>query len=309
VRRTAAAVLSGIQVGSLFEQQKVFDVIVWGEPDIRRNLSNVQNMKLNTADGQQVRLGDVADVSVTSAPTIIRHSSTSPFIDIGIDVEGRSLTAVARDVQTAVRSFGFPLEYHATLLNNYSTEQAANVRLMTASLAALLGIFLLMQASTRSWRLAFAVFLILPAGLVGGLVAAFLSGSSVSLISLFGLLTILGISARNGISLIQHYRHLELEEGRAFGRDLVLRGSLDRLGPTLITALATGLALLPFVFVGNVPGQEMLHPMSIIILGGLLTSTAVNLFAMPALYLGYGTRREAELDIMMPVADPSGAQD
>lgn len=309
VRRTAAAVLSGIQVGSLFEQQKVFDVVVWGEPDIRRNLSNVQNMKLFTPDGGQVRLGDVADVSITSAPTVIQHSSTSSYIDIGIDVGGRSLNAVARDVQTAVRSFGFPLEYHATLLNNYSTEQAANVRLITASLAALLGIFLLMQASTRSWRLAFAVFLILPAGLVGGLLAAFLIGSSVSLVSLFGLLTILGISARNGISLIQHYRHLELEEGQAFGRDLVLRGSLDRLGPTLITALATGLALLPFVFVGAVPGQEMLHPLAIIISGGLLTSTVVNLFAMPALYLGYGTRREAELDIMMPVTDPSGAQD
>jgi Cu/Ag efflux pump CusA len=146
---------------------------------------------------------------------------------------------------------------------------------------------------------------------VGGLLAAFLSGSAISLASLFGLLTILGISARNGIALINHYQNLELEQGEIFGRGLILRGSRDRLAPILLTALATGFALLPFVIFGAVPGLEMVHPMAIVILGGLVTSTLVNLFAVPALYMGYGASREHDLGLLpIPVADvPTGAQD
>ena len=169
-----------------------------------------------------MRLGDVASVRVVSSPTVIQHASISPYLDIAVNVSGRSLAAVARDLQGAARAHTFPLEYHAEILNDYSARQATQQGILIAGIVALLGIFLLMQAATHSWRLAFATFLILPGALVGGLLAAFLSGGAVSLASLFGLLTILGISARNGIALINRYQSLELQEGQIFGRDLPL---------------------------------------------------------------------------------------
>jgi len=131
-------------------------------------------------------------------------------------------------------------------------------------------------------------FLALPIALVGGVLAAFIGGGSISLGSLVGFLTVLGIAARNGIMLILHYQHLERHEGADFGPALILRGARERLAPILMTALATGLALIPLVVAGNVPGHEIEHPMAIVILGGLVTSTLLSLFILPALYLRFG---------------------
>jgi Cu/Ag efflux pump CusA len=143
--------------------------------------------------------------------------------------------------------------------------------------------------------MAFATLLILPASLAGGVVAASLVNGSLSIAALFGLLPVLGIAARNSIMLISHYQNLEIEEGKPFGPELVLRGSRERVAPTLMTALTTALAVLPFVVTGNIAGQEIVSPMGIVILGGLVTSTIVNLFALPALYLRFGASREPEL--------------
>jgi Cu/Ag efflux pump CusA len=136
--------------------------------------------------------------------------------------------------------------------------------------------------------MASVAFLALPIALVGGVLAAFVGGGSISLGSLVGFLTVLGIAARNGIMLILHYQHLERHEGADFGPALILRGARERLAPILMTALATGLALIPLVVAGNVPGHEIEHPMAIVILGGLVTSTLLNLFLVPALYLRVG---------------------
>ena len=159
--------------------------------------------------------------------------------------------------------------------------------------------------------MAFATFLLLPAALAGGVLAAFLTNGTLSMASLFGLLTILGIGARNAIVLINHYQHLEIEKGERFGSELVLRGSRERVAPTILTALTTGMALLPFIFMGNIPGLEIVHPMAIVIVGGLITSTLLNLFALPALYLRYGASREVDLGFQtVPGADlPAVATD
>jgi Cu/Ag efflux pump CusA len=149
---------------------------------------------------------------------------------------------------------------------------------------AAIGIFLLLQAAFRSWRLACVAFLTLPMALVGGVLAAFAGGGIISLGSLVGFLTILGIAARNGIMLINHYQHLERHEGETFGPGLILRGARERLAPILMTALATGLAFVPLVVFGEIPGHEIVHPVAVVILGGLVTSTLLNLFIVPALY-------------------------
>jgi len=295
VRRTAAALLSGILVGNLFQEQKVFDVVVWGEPELRDSISDILNMPIQTSDGNQVLLKDVADIRIVASQTVIRHDAMSAYVDIGFTVQGRNASVVASDIQAKMKNYAFPFEYHAEVLSNTAVIQASQQRLLITGLIALIGIFLLLQASARSWRMAFATLLILPASLAGGVVAASLTNSSLSVAALFGLLPILGIAARNSIMLISHYQHIEIEEGKPFGPELVLRGSRERVAPTLMTALTTGLAVLPFVLTGNIPGQEIVFPMGIVILGGLVTSTLVNLFALPALYLRFGASREPEL--------------
>jgi Cu/Ag efflux pump CusA len=139
--------------------------------------------------------------------------------------------------------------------------------------------------------LAILTFFTLPWALVGGVMAIFVSGGIIELGSLIGLLTILGIATRNGIMMISHFRHLEEEEGETFGPGLVLRGAKERLAPILMTALTTGLALVPLVIAGNIPGQEIEYPMAIVILGGLGSSTLLNLFVVPSIYLRFGKSR------------------
>src|SRR6185295_11330711 len=157
-------------------------------------------------------------------------------------------------------------------------------------------IFFLLYTSFENWRLALLTFSTLPWALVGGLLAAFFTnGGILSLGSLVGLLTILGIATRNGIMMISHFQHLEEEEGERFGAALVLRGARERIAPILMTALTTGLALVPLVVRGNIPGQEIEHPMAIVILGGLLTSTVLNLLVVPSLYLRFGRRGNSTL--------------
>jgi Cu/Ag efflux pump CusA len=291
VRRVAATLLSGLQVGSLFEEQKVFDVVVWSTPEIRDSLTDIRELLIETPGGGRVRLEDVANVRLAASPTVIRREAVSPYLDVGFNVRGRDARTVVRDVETALQNVPFSLEYHAEVLGDYAARQAAQQRLLIAALVAAVGIFLLLQASSESWGLAAAIFLTLPAALAGGVLAAFLSGGTLSLVSLFGLLTVLGIGARNGVLLTHHCRRLE-QAGEAFGPGLVLHGARERLAPMLMTALTTGLALAPFVLFGQIPGHEIAHPTAIVILGGLVTSTLLDLFILPALYLRFGSSPE-----------------
>ena len=182
----------------------------------------------------------------------------------------------------------FPREYHPEFLGEYKAREESRRRLLALSAVALLGIVMLLYVDFQSTRLVVLVLLTLPFALVGGVFAAFVSGGVLSLGSLVGFVTVLGIAARNGIMLVSHYRHLHEVEGEPFGLPLVLRGAEERLGPILMTALATGLALLPIVVVGNVPGHEIEYPLAVVILGGLTTSTLLNLFLLPPLYARFG---------------------
>ena len=159
---------------------------------------------------------------------------------------------------------------------------------------ALLGVLLVIYSDFGSWRLTLIVAFTLPFALVGGMVGVLVTGGVLSLGSLVGFVTVLGIAARNGIMLVSHYRHLEDAEGEPFGPSLVQRGSEERLAPILMTALATGLALLPLVVSGLKPGHEVEYPLAVVILGGLVTSTLLNLFLLPPLYLRFGRPGDPE---------------
>jgi Cu/Ag efflux pump CusA len=239
-----------------------------------------------------VRLADVADVRIVPTPNAVNREGLARRINVEADVEGRDLGSAVADVERALQQIEFPHGYHPELIGEYAERQAASQRILIAGLVAMLIIFAILRVSLGNFRLALMSFLSLPVALVGGVLAAYFASNGIlSLGSLVGFLTILGIAARNGIMLISHYQHLEEQEGVAFGPELVLRGARERIAPIMMTALTAGLALVPLVIAGNIPGHEIEHPMAIVILGGLITSTLVNLLIVPALYLRFGKRR------------------
>ena len=288
VRRAAATLLSGLQVGNLYEEQKVFDVVVWGKPEIRNSLTDIEKLMIDTPTGQ-VPLGQLANVRIGPAPVVIKRDVVSRFIDVEVFVAGRNLASVLADVEQSLKKIEFPLEYHAEIVGEYGQKQASQKRILGVSVAAFIGIFLLMQASFSSFRLATLTFLAIPPALAGGVLAAFFGGGILSLGSLFGFLAVAGIAVRNSVLLINHFQYLEKFEGIAFGPKLVLKGAQDRLGPIMTTTLALGLALLPLGVFGNIAGGEIVQPIAIVILGGLVTSTLVNLFVVPTLYLRFAS--------------------
>jgi CzcA family heavy metal efflux pump len=289
VRRAASAMVNSIEVNDVWRQGKAYDVSVLGVPSSRNSVSSVLELPIDTPSGV-VPLSAVADVRVAATPNVIERDDGTRRIDVEANVEDRDLGAVVADVERAVASVDFPTGYHPEIIGEFAERQAAQQRLLVFAGVALLGIFLLLHASFGSLRLAVLAIVTLPMALVGGILAAWLGDGVISLGSLVGFFTVMGIAARNGILLINHCQHLEQYEGETFGPGLVLRGARERLAPILMTTLATGLALVPLVVAGQIPGHEIEHPMAVVILGGLATSTLLNLFVVPSLYLRFSRR-------------------
>src|SRR5262245_17847807 len=293
VRRASATMLAGEEVGDLFINGKAYDVNVWSTPKTRHSVDDLRALPIDTPHHGHVRMGDVADVRIAPAQSVIYRENASRRIDVGANVEAKDLGAVMSEVEKRVAQIQFPIGTHAEVLGEYAERQTAQRRLLTHAIAAVIGVFLILLGSFSNVRLAVLGFMTLPSALVGGVLAAYLTGDVISLGSLVGFLTVFGIAARNMIMLISHYQHLERHEDETFGPELALRGAIERLSPILMTALATGLALVPLVLSGNVPGHEIEYPMAIVILGGLITSTVLNLFVVPSLYLRFGRSRRA----------------
>jgi CzcA family heavy metal efflux pump len=291
VRRAAATLVAGEEVGDIFRGGRAYDTVVWSVPEARDSVAALEDMKIDTPDGGQVRIGDVAVVTIAPTPNSIEREGGSRRLDVGTTVEGRDLASVVEELTERMAEIDFPRGYHAEILGEYEERQTAQARLLTTAVIALVLILILLQASLGSWRPALIVFLTLPFALVGGVLAAWATGGILSIGSLVGFFTVFGIAARNGILLINHAQHLEREEGETFGVALVLRAAKERLSPILMTSLATGLALVPLVVLGSRPGHEIEHPLAVVILGGLLTSTLLNLFVTPVLYLAFGHPR------------------
>ena len=298
VRRAAATLLSGIQVGSLFDDQKVFDVVVWGTEEVRHDLSSVENLEIDTPAGSQVRLGDVADVRIGSTPTVIRHVDVSRSIDVTASTSGRDVAAISDDVRAGLGNIEFPMEYHAALVGDYAAGRAADRQALGFAIAASLAVLLLVQASIGNWRLAGLVFLMLPLSLSGGAVAALIDGRTVSIGSVAGFLAIFGLAARQAVMQIRHAQHLERHEGQVFGDVLVLRGAGERFAPVVTAAFTTALVFAPMAFAGRIAGLEIVQPMAVVVLGGLVSTTVLTLFVVPAMYQRFGARSEPDLSMV-----------
>jgi CzcA family heavy metal efflux pump len=304
VRRAASTLVAGEEVGDIFRAGKAYDTVVWSTPETRNNVAAISDLPIDTPSGSVVRLADVARVSVQPVPNVIERENDSRRIDVAANVSGRDLGSVVKDVEMALTGVEFPRGYHAEVLGEYQERQAAQYHLSRLAVIAVLAILLLLQASFASWRPATLVLLTLPMALVGGALATYVGGGVISLGSLVGFLTVFGIAARNGILLVNHCQHLQRYEGESFGPALVLRGARERLSPILMTSLATGLAVVPLVVLGDRPGHEIEYPLAVVILGGLVTSTLLNLLVVPSLYLRFGQRRRGASSVSTTAAQP-----
>jgi CzcA family heavy metal efflux pump len=294
VRRAAATMLAGLEVGSLFEQQKVFQVVVWSTPESRSSLTSIKNLLIDTPTGGHVRLEDVANVRISPTPTVIQRDAVSRRIDIGLDANGRDPGAVVSDIEHKLASTQMPLEYHAEVIGSYQSGETLHRRMFASGLAALIGIFLLLQAAFSSWRLAALFTLTLPVSLSGGVLAAFLFQLDMTLATLAGFIAVLAVAVRGGIAVVGRAAALEADDGRRTRSTAVVEAAGERLGPLLTTAIATMVALVPLIVTGTIPGQELAQPIAIVVFGGLITATLVTAFLVPAVYAAVRPRPEAE---------------
>jgi Cu/Ag efflux pump CusA len=307
VRRTEAVLLQGIGVGSIFGKQKVFDVTVQGVPSTRKDVASVRNLLIDGERGRHVRLADVADVRVKDSPNVIKRDAVSRYLDVSAGISGRSEGAVAKDVKARLAKKALPLQYHAQVLTYSTGKEIGATTILLTAIGALIAILLLLQAAFRSWPVAVATFLTLPAALIGGLLANLLDGATLSLGAILGLIGVFAIAVRSALVLIGHLRRLS-EDGSSYSREeLVQHGAREQFGPIVIAALALAVFLVPFVVAGSAAGLEIVHPMATVMLGGLVTATLLSLLVAPALYARFGGDYDAADDLLLDLGDAPGA--
>jgi Cu/Ag efflux pump CusA len=285
IRRQTSVLVAGIPVGSYYQQQQIFDVTVWSEPAVRQNLTAIQDLPLDTPNGGTVPLKKVAAVAIEPAPTEIDHDQVSRYLDVTAAVKGADLGSVVANVKRQVQSIALPLSYHAEVFSDLQQRQGADRRTLLWALGVAAAIFLLLQAAFQSWGRAALLLVTLPLALVGGLLAALPAGRLLTVGALIGFITVFTIALRNGILLIRRLRRQEREHPAGGGAGLVVRATAETAVPVVVTAVALALAVLPFVARGTIPGMEILRPLGLVVVGGLVTSTLYSLFILPALYL------------------------
>ncbi|MDQ3426268.1 MAG: efflux RND transporter permease subunit, partial [Gemmatimonadota bacterium] len=280
---------NGEVVSQVLEEGRSYDLVVRFPPELRTDAEAIAGVVFDTPTGQKVPLSQLATVAVARGPNTISRENVQRKIVVQANVAGRDLGSTVADIRRVVaEQVTLPPGYHIVYGGQFESQEDATRVLGVLSLLSIVAIFLILYAEFRSTRTSVLVMANLPLALVGGVAAVLLTGGVVSIASLVGFVTLFGIATRNGILLVAHYRYL-LAEGVSF-REAIVRGSLERLSPILMTALTAGLALIPLALGGGEPGNELQTPMAIVILGGLLSATALNMVVLPALYWLFGER-------------------
>jgi len=285
---------NGEAVSQVLEEQRTYDVFVRFNDSARQSIDTISRTLIDTPAGAKVPIGQVAEVRADQGPNTINRENVQRRIIIQANVAGRDLGSVISDVRSAInQQVALPRGYFVQYGGQFESQEKASRQITLLSVVAIGGIFLLLYIALKTARAALLVMANLPLALIGGVVMVFLSGGTLSVASLIGFITLFGIATRNGIMLISHYRHLMEEEGVSF-RDAIVQGSMERLSPILMTALVTGVGLIPLALGAGEPGREIQQPMAVVILGGIVTSTFLNMIVIPALYLKFG-RAEARV--------------
>ncbi|MCW2836189.1 MAG: acriflavin resistance protein [Marmoricola sp.] len=300
IRRAATTLAAGLKAGSLFEEQKVFDVVVNGARGYFEDPARIGELPIDTPDGGTVRLDQVADVRQGTSFSVINRESVSRRLDLVVTVSGDRADA-ADAIEASLATVDFPREYHAEVIGN--SKNAVDLgRLLLWGGCSLAAMILLLQAAVRSWRLVAAALAVIAFSMAGGLLALGLTGAELTIGAVLGFAAVLGLAVRNLLGLVGYYHALRAAQDVPFGADLAIRGAAERGVPTVLSGAVVLAVLLPVAFAGARPGLEILYPMAVVVIGGAVTATLAPLVLFPTLYLRWGEHRESDLveDLALP---------
>ena len=282
---------NGKVTGKIYDGQKSFDILLRTTNRERSNLQAIRNTQISTPDGQLIPLYQIADIELTSTVNQVMHENTQRRMVVSANVQGRDLgSTVAEIKERLAKEVPLPAGYFIVYSGLIESQESATSLIGFLALFSLVGIFLVLYSHFKSSRLTFQIMLNVPLALIGSVVAVMLTGGTFSVATLVGFITLTGIASRNGIMMISHYIHLVEHEGEVFGKEMIIRGSLERLVPVLMTALVAALALIPLTLDSQAAGKEILYPVATVILGGLISSTLLDIIVTPVVFYAFGEK-------------------
>lgn len=292
ITKLLEAAFNGEALAQVIEETRLYDVFFQFDQDSRASLEKMDNTVLKVMpDGKKVYLKDVADVYETTGPNEINRENSQRRIVISGNVSGRDLGSLVEEIQSRVKAnLKLPEGYYVVYGGQFDSQQAATQNILIFSLISLVGMALVLFGHFQSKTIVAQIMATLPLAFIGGLGLLLFTDRSITVASLVGFITLCGLASRNAIMMISHYLHLMKYEGESFSREMIIRGSQERLVPVMMTAFVAALALLPLVFAKGQPGSEVLHPVAVVIVGGLMTSTILDLIVTPALFYRFGKK-------------------
>lgn len=287
---TFETAFNGKVVSQMIDGQRFFDLVLWTPEEVRRDQQTLRDLRLVSPSGSVVLLSDVADVVEIPGPNQINRENVERRIVVFCNAQGRDLGTTVTDIQASVAMDvlpKLPQGYSITYGGQFESQRSATRLLLTLSSLSLVAMFALLYTHFRSTTLVFQVMLNIPFAFIGSVAALLIAGEHFSVAALVGFISLTGVASRNGILMITHYVHLMVEEGQTFSREMVIRGSQERVGPVLMTAITAGLGLVPLVLAKGEPGKEILYPVALVVLGGLITSTLLDFLITPTVFFNY----------------------
>ncbi len=282
---------NGKVVSQILDGQKSFDIVLRTDDSTRKNIEAIRNTQIATSDGSLIPLSQIASIELENSINAVYHENTQRRIVVSANVQGRDLGSTVKDMQAAVKK-DLPLQEGSYLQwgGQFESQQSASKLITILSIFSVAGIFLVLYSHFKSSRIALQIMLNIPLALIGSVIAVLLTGGVFSIATMVGFITLTGIASRNGIMMISHYIHLVQHEGEVFGDKMIIRGSLERLVPVLMTALVAAFALIPLTMNPTAPGKEILYPVATVILGGLISSTILDMIVTPVVFKMFGEK-------------------
>ncbi len=284
--------LQGEVVGQILENQKTIDVLMKFDEKSRSDLELIKKTPIKILpDGTKIKLEQVADVYESTGPNIINRENSQRRIVIQANSDGRDMESLIKEIKTKIeKDVELPTGYFISYGGQFESQQEASKLMLVLSILSIAGIFLVLYMHFHSSFIAVQIMLNIPMAFIGGIIGIYLTGKIISVASLVAFVTLCGIASRNGIMMLSHYLHLMKHEGESFTEEMVIRGSLERLIPVLMTALTAILGLIPLIMASGEAGKEILHPVAVVIVGGLISSTLLDIFVTPTIFYHFGKK-------------------
>ena len=291
VAETLETAFNGHPVSQVIEGQRTYDLVVWFDESSRNDLNAIRATLVKTPVGSMIPVSQVARIVESTGPNTIYRENAQRRITVSANVSGRDLGTVIKEIENRIdTNVDMGDGYFVTYGGQFESQQAASQVISVLGVVVVAAIFLLLFVALKSWRMALQVMVNLPLAFVGGVIALKATGLDLSIAAMVGFITLFGIATRNGIMMLTHYVHLMKEEGERFSQSMILRGTQERLSPVLMTAISAALGMVPFALAGNTPGKEIMHPVAVVLLGGLVTSTILDQVVTPALFWRFGQK-------------------